>query len=77
MTKRAEYNEDFGLKQQLQRRFKVKAACVRKLSHSLAIYLGLDAQIHVIKCSLKVWIARLDALSLSMCRGTNWYLIFS
>ena len=75
MTWRDAYADNFGLKQKLRRRIKVRVACGRKRSHYLAGYLGSSEQRHVIKCALNVWIARLAALCLWKYGGTNWYLI--
>ena len=75
MLCRDAYADHFGLKYQLQRRFKVKVTCGRKQPHYLAGYLGLSYQRRVIKCYLNVWMSRLSALRLCRYSGINWYLI--
>ena len=69
------YTENFVLKRQFWRRFKVKVACGRNQSYYLAGYLGSGAQIHMMKLYLNVWIARSDELSLFKFGGTHWYWI--
>ena len=72
MPWRDAYADNFVLKRQLQKRFKVKVDCGSKLSHSLAGYSELAAQRYLIKCALDFWIELSAALYLRRYGATNW-----